>query len=274
MLKPYLIELECYTDKNGVLKYSNMKRTSFDLSTNPSLFHDDLNISLNAKATFTKNDFSNPDAIPAALIFDPTQPVKNGNTRYGGYTVWTSFTSGDPLNGLPNNIAPSNPAALLEFRDNKSDEKRYLLNGKVDYKIPFLRGLRAAFVYSYDLYENKGHDNIDTLASRSYREPERNVCSYEHTEKNKYFEAYLNYSKNISSINSYIDIVAGYSSQYYFIETENSKRPWNMTNGEYLDERNVTYKSENSLVSFFGALNYSLLDRYLISFSLRREGSS
>jgi TonB-linked SusC/RagA family outer membrane protein len=100
---PYRVSLG-YTNQNGILKYNNMERTSFNVNVTPSLFNDDLRININAKGSFIGNNFSNPDAIGAAVQFDPTQPVSNGNTRYGGYTAWTELTSGDPINGVPNNI--------------------------------------------------------------------------------------------------------------------------------------------------------------------------
>ncbi|MEP1780515.1 SusC/RagA family TonB-linked outer membrane protein, partial [Reichenbachiella sp.] len=73
-----------YTNQNGILKNNNMERTTFNLAVTPSLLNGDLKVSLNAKGSYIENDFSNPDAIGSALSFDPTQPIINGNTRYGG----------------------------------------------------------------------------------------------------------------------------------------------------------------------------------------------
>ena len=45
--------------------------------------------------------------------------------------------------------------------------------------------------------------------------------------------------------------------------------------GEIKDpSENTLYKTENYLVSFFGRLNYSLMDRYLLTVTLRNDGSS
>ena len=41
----------------------------------------------------------------------------------------------------------------------------------------------------------------------------------------------------------------------------------------YLKSRQ-SYATRNTLVSYFGRLNYSLLDRYLVTFTMRWDGSS
>ena len=114
---PYRLSLG-YTDQNGLLKYSDMKRSTIDLTLSPELFNNSLKLYLNGKAAFTDNNFSNTGAIGAAVQFDPTQPINNYNYRFGGYTAWVEASEDDQKNGMPNNIATHNPVALLEFTDN------------------------------------------------------------------------------------------------------------------------------------------------------------
>lgn len=262
-----------YTNQDGTLKNTNMTRNTFDVSVNPSFFEDALKVDLNAKGAFTNNDFSNTDAIGGSIAFDPTQPIRNGNTRYGGYTAWTELSSGDPLNGVPNNIATHNPAAQLDYRTNTSLSDRYLLNGKFDYKMPFLPELTATANIGYDYFETNGHDNTDPLASWSYREPENNVKGYYNMRKNTIFNAYLNYSKEFGSIHK-LDVMGGYEYNFFYREGENTNRPWEKTNGVYENARKITYKSENVLISFMGRVNYSLMDKYLLTATVRYDGSS
>lgn len=269
---PYRVSLG-YTDQNGILEKSNMKRTTFDVSANPAFLDNDLKVDMNVRGSFTNNDFSNDNAMWAALNFDPTQPIKNGNTRYGGYTAWIELSDPDQLNGAPNNIAVDNPMALLEFRDNTSKVQRYIGNVQLNYKLHFLPGLESVLKASYDYYNSLGDDNTNTLAAWSYREPERNVLSYEHTRKNSLLDFYLNYAEYLGT-SHHFDLTAGYSYQHYYREGVNSNRPWTMTNGEYLNARDVSYKSENFLVSFFGRMNYSLMERYLLTATVRYDGSS
>ncbi len=262
------------TRENGILKYSSMERTTVDISVNPSLLDDALKINLNGKGMFTNNDFSNTGAIGAAIQFDPTQPITNGNTRYGGYTAWTELSSGDPLDGDPNNIATHNPVALLEYKDNTSKVQRYIGNAQVEYIYPALPELKATLKTAYDYFSSDGDNNNDPRASWSEREPERNVTSYSQIGKNSLLDLYLNYNKDISSIESKVDITGGYSWQHYYREGDNANRPWDLTDGVYVNSDTTSYKNEYYMVSFFGRMNYSFKDRYLLTATVRYDGSS
>ena len=270
---PYRVSVG-YTNQSGILKYNNLERTSFSVSATPSLLNDDLVISINARGSFIDNNFSNDDAIGSAIRFDPTQPITNGNTRYGGYTAWTELTSGDPINGVPKNIATHNPVALLEYRDNTSKTQRYIVGGKIDYTLPFLPELKATLNLGYDFYTSDGHDISDTLGSWTYREPQTQIREYTQTKKNSLLDFYLNYNKDLNSIDSKLDLTAGYSYQHFYNEGENSNRPWVQTNGEYVGADTTEYKNEYFLISFFGRLNYTFKDRYLLTATLRNDGSS
>jgi TonB-linked SusC/RagA family outer membrane protein len=263
-----------YTNQNGILKKSNMNRTSLDLSAAPSFFDKHLTANLNLKGIDINNNFSNTDAIGSAISFDPTQPIMNGNTRYGGYTAWTELSSNDPINGVPNNIATHNPVARLEFRDNNSDVTRLIGNAQIDYKFHFLPALRANLNMGYDHTKSAGHDYTDPRASWSFRNPESSVKDYSHIVKSQLLDFYLNYNKDLKNISSKIDVTAGYSWQHFYREKSDANRPWEMKNGIYENSDTVIVKNENYLVSFFGRVNYTILDRYLFTVTVREDGSS
>lgn len=267
-LVPYRLSLD-YLYQGGILKYNSLDRKNATINVNPSLLDGDLKMDLNASFSWINNNFSNNDAIGSAVEFDPTQPITNGNTRYGGYTAWTELSSGDPLNGAPNNIATHNPVARLEYRDNTSEAKRYTLGGKFDYKIPYVENLKATLNLGYDYFTTEGSDITSTLASWSYREPENQIREYTQTKKNSLLDFYLNYKTEFDF--SKIDVTGGYSYQHFYNEGQNSNRAWNpATPGA----RTTPYKNEYYLLSFFGRLNYTLFDRYLLTATLRNDGSS
>ncbi|TSA27858.1 MAG: SusC/RagA family TonB-linked outer membrane protein [Ignavibacteriales bacterium] len=264
---PYRLSLD-YLYQGGILKYNSMDRKNATLSLTPSLLDGNLNMDLNASLSSISNNFSNNDAIGSALEFDPTQRIRNGNTRYGGYTAWTEISTGDPINGLPNNIATHNPVARLEYRHNTSEANRYIIGGKFDYKVPYVPDLKATLNLGYDYYKTIGQDNTNTLASWSYREPERQIIGYQQTKTNSLLDFYLNYKKELG-INK-IDITGGYSYQHFYNEGVNSS-----TAAATMVGAKVTpYKNEYFLISFFGRLNYTLLDRYLLTATVRDDGSS
>ena len=265
---PYRVSLG-YLYQDGILKHNNLGRKNVALALTPSLLDGSLTMDVNASAASISNNFSNNDAIGSAVEFDPTQTIKNGNTRYGGYTAWTELSSGDSLNGTPNNIATHNPVARLEYRKNTSDANRYIFGGKFDWKIPYVSDLKAILNLGYDYYKTNGSDITDTLASWSYREPEFQIREYTQTKRNSLLDFYLNYKTELDF--NKIDLTAGYSYQHFYNEGQSSNRAWNPA---LPGAKTTPYKNEYFLISFFGRMNYTLFDRYLLTLTLRDDGSS
>ena len=260
---PYRLSMD-YLYQEGILKYNSMDRKNAALALTPSLFDGGLTMDLNANATRINNNFSNQNAVGAAVQYDPTQPIKNGNTKYGGYTTWI-----DPVTGLANYIATANPVALLEQNQNTSDATRYILGGKFDCKIPYVPDLKATLNLGYDYYKTNGSNISDSNAAFAQRQPNLQINMYDQTKTNSLLDFYLNYKKEFG-INKF-DLTGGYSWQHFYNEGSNSNRAWDpATPGA----DTTTYKNEYYLISFFGRLNYTLLDKYLLTATLRDDGSS
>lgn len=263
-----------YLNQNGILKYSGMDRTTLDLSAAPSLLDDHLKVKLNLKGIDINNDFSNQGAIGAAVTFDPTQAIMNGNTAYGGYFTWVDLGEEDQLNGQPITIATSNPVAQLDLADNKSDVNRVIANAQLDYQFHNIPELRANLNMGYDLSQSKGHNITNELAPWRYRDLQDNYIEYDQKLKNELLDFYLNYNKKLPEIASSIDATAGYSWQHFYREGATRNRPLEMTDGEWVGADTIAYKNENYLISFFGRVNYTLLDKYLLTVTVRDDGSS
>jgi len=264
-----------FTDQSGTLKYSNMQRHTGALNLSPSLLNDALKINFNVKASLADNDFSNTDAIGAAVQMDPTQSVMSddpNHEQFGGYFTWTELS--DPT--LPNNIATHNPVARLEFRSNTSTVKRLTGNIQFDYTLPFLTDVHLNLNAGIDNFNSEGDDVIHPNASWGAREPNRNVLHYNHSGKNELIDFYANYTKTVADIHS-IGLMAGYSWQHFYREGETMNHR-HLADGEtQIPEEEITlidYKKEFFLVSFFGRLNYTLMDKYLITATVRQDGSS
>ncbi|MCG8311274.1 MAG: TonB-dependent receptor [Cytophagales bacterium] len=257
-----------YINQNGILKETKMERTTLGIALDPAFFDDHLRLKVNLKGMNINNNFSNTGAIGNSILFDPTKPVRDENSPYGGYYAWTTS------DGTPNFIANNNPVALIEQTENTSEILRSIGNAEVTYKFHFLPELKAHANFGYDYYRSKGIDHTDSTAAFAYRSRQTNVKSYEYIGQNELFDFYLNYTKNIDPINSTLDITAGYSWQHFYSEKENANRPWNMTDGVYVGADTVVNKTENYLVSFFGRINYTFMGRYLLTATLRQDGSS
>ncbi|WP_104385516.1 SusC/RagA family TonB-linked outer membrane protein [Sphingobacterium sp. HMA12] len=262
---PYRVSVG-YMDQNGVLKNDNMKRTATSLALTPNFFDNHLKLEVNARATWSKSKFATQDAIGSAIQFDPTQPVYvDDKNSFGGYYEWIQ-------GGKPNPNSPRNPLALLELRKDIGDVFRSTGNAKLDYSMHFLPELHVNLNVSYDLARAKGNTLTPAIAARNFNEGGERT-QYKSDINNKVLEFYLKYDKELPAIKSNIDATLGYG--YY----KNSTKSYNFdrTNeaGDVLTSVNLPFdKPENLLISYYGRMIYSYDNRYVLSGTLRADGSS
>src|SRR5206468_1989264 len=128
--------------------------------------------------------FANQGAIGSAISFDPTQPVYDKNSPYGGYFEWTQ-------GNVPNPLSTRNPLALLNLYRSTSTVKRSIGNIQLDYKVPFLSGLRANLNGGYDLSQSNGSVSAPATAA-SYYTVGGTSYSYSQYRRSKLFDFYLN----------------------------------------------------------------------------------
>lgn len=260
---PYRLSLG-YTDKKGILKTDRFTRTSVALNLSPKFLDNRLQFNINAKGSFVKNHFADRGAIGNALVFDPTKPVLDADSPYGGYFTWTD---GD---GLPITIANTNPLALLNLKNDESNVNRFIINGSADYRFSFLPQLRANLSLSYDESNGMGTVIIPEEAAFSFDAAEGGGenKTYEQTRKNQLLEFYLNYVKEFGSTK--LDVMGGYSWQHFdFLESS-----YKTNFAETVVQEDINDAGELYLLSLFGRLNFSIQDKYLFTFTLRRDGSS
>lgn len=280
---PYRISVG-HSDQNGILKTGNFKRTTVNASFTPSLFNDHLQVTLNVNGSFIKNRFANTDAIGASIQMDPTQPVYSNAeqlvsyttaygedatmyTNYGGY-----YTRLNPATGMPVTQATTNPMALLYLRDNTSKVNQLIGNLKLDYKFHFLPALSAHMNLAMDHSSSAGHD-ISPIYASFHFDPKNGGgyrSDYTQTKKNDLFDFYMDYNKDFKNISSHFNLMAGYSWQHFYTRDYSEVGNW------YHNYDFVTYDTptEYYLVSYFGRLNYSFKDKYLLTVTVRNDGSS
>lgn len=269
-----------YTNQDGILENTNLERHTLALNLSPTFLKGDLKVNINAKGMYSINNFGNTDAIGSAVNYDPTQPVRNGNTRYGGYTTWIQAKDAGNINGGYNQMATSNPVAQCDLQDNVSHVYRGIANAQLDYKVPFIPDLHANLNIGIDQYSSKGHNNADTIAVWTRRAGYGRLDNYTQEGYNKSLDFTLNYSKPLDAIRSKLDVMGGYSWQHFWRKGSTYDRsivPADSAEAAkfpLIIAENSKYETENYLVSFFGRANYSLMDRYLLTFTLRDDGSS
>jgi iron complex outermembrane receptor protein len=258
-----------FLNQDGVLKGGNLKRSSAALNLSPRFFDDHLRVDISLKGAMTNNTFADEGAIGSAVTFDPTQPVTTGSKRYGGFFEWLI-----PGALTPNSNAPRNPVGLLEQRDDQSTVYRSIGNAQFDYKFHFLPELRANLNLGYDIMQGKGTVFVPDSAASQYLRKGQNT-EYKRGRENKVLEFYLNYAKDIASIDSRVDVLAGYSYQD-FLDKIYNYADYNAY-GDLIagSEPNfATDRPQYTLLSYYGRLNYSFKGRYLLTATVRRDGSS
>ncbi len=267
---PYRVSLG-YTNKDGILLNDNFQRYTLGVNLSPGFLKNTLQVNVGVKGMLTQNQFANRGAIGAASSFDPTRPVRDPNSPFSGYTVWTQ------ANGTPNPLAPANPVSLLDLnlRDDNSMVRRYILNASADYRIPFLPELRANLNLGYDYSNGEGSVMIPGNNTVAFSFDPVNGGGvnnrYEQTRTNSVLEFYLNYRKALSA-DHVVDALAGYSWQRFY--NENSFRNTNAagTPSETIERNNIA--NELYLLSLFSRVNYTFKERYLFTFTLRGDATS
>ena len=269
---PYRLSLG-YLNQEGVLKTDHLEKFSAAIVLNPVLFDKHLKIDLNLKASQQKYRFANQGAIGSAINFDPTKPVYSDSKRYGGYWEWLDPNPGATY-GQPWNRAGRNPVAMLNDREDNSNSKRSIGNLQADYKLHFLPDLHANINLGYDISEGTGTIFVSDSSSLEYSTGGENN-QYRQTKANYVVEFYFNYIKDIKSIKSRIDATAGYSYNYY--RTTNHNYASYNARGVKFPNSDPAFpydKPAHTLLSFFGRVNYTYNTKYLLTATLRRDGSS
>ena len=281
---PFRISLGYNTEK-GTLKTSQYERYTGAVNLSPKFFDNHLSVDINVKGTINKNRFADSGAVGAAAFFDPTKPIYDEENRYNGYWNWGI------VQGAQADLATQNPLSLLYDRNNHGTTKRSLGNIQLDYKIHGLEDLHANLNLGYDVAKTTGRNFVNSNSVQSSLDKTFTGLGQGNTwnnlRRNHLLDFYMNYAKNIESIKSNFDIMAGYSWQHFYYanhditysnptEDLGAKEGYTYDENErhYIrdDHRRIPY--ENYLISFFGRLNYNFMDRYLLTATLRRDGSS
>lgn len=257
-----------FLSQEGVLKTDKMNRGTLSLNLNPTLLDEHLTINLNGKGTYAKSNFANQGAIGAAVRMNPTLPIYN-NTESGlhGYQIWR-----DP-SGNVNTMATMNPIALLEEKDDEGTAKRFIGNAQFDYKFHGFEDLRFNLNLGLDFSKSEGTVDVAEGSEQSYHSTVQSGSGsykvYDYMRRDQTLEAYMAYAHDFNQ--HHVDAMAGYSWQHFWNSSSSFETKKNDQTAVLEDK---TSKTEYFLVSFFGRANYTFADKYMFTFTLRRDGTS
>ena len=126
-------------------------------------------------------------------------------------------------------------------------------------------------ILGYDVAKGEGTVDVPAEAAQNFLEKGQKN-QYSNKINNKVSEFYLNYTKDLKKIKSNINLTAGYG--YYNNLSTNYSYPFLRANGDTLSPAGPVYKPENTLLSFYGRLIYTLNNRYILAASIRLDKSS
>ena len=289
---PYRLSVG-YTDQNGILKTSNFQRTTASLTLNPSLLNDHLKFNINGKFMYAHNRYANGDAIGDATRMDPTHFPYSSDAQYDNYRgYWQWLDSGASLMDptyptMWNRNTVANPLSRLYEKNDRANSYDYMGNVEVDYQIHGFEDLR--------LHANASGDWANGTQDTDYAPWGPSNFYYGnsgYTYEKKYnltFSAYAQYYKDFLKT-QHFDIMVGYewshtkyqgnshyaglyplTTQQVITHDDGTTEP---AAGKPYNEKSSIWKSENYLVSFFGRANYIAFDRYMVTATVRRDGSS
>ena len=253
-----------YSEHEGILKGDNLARTTASFNLSPKFFNEHLKIDFNVKGMYTENQFADRGAIGGAATFDPTQSVYDANSQYGGYFAWL-----DAGTGNQNNLAPTNPVALLNLIEDTAEIRRLVANAKFDYKIHGLEDLTATVNLGYDTSNSHGRKYTSSKIPTSDATFNGSLTRFVQKSDNKVFDAYLTYNKTFNEKHN-LTVVGGHAYQSFEYDNYNfdSEAKEDGNTYEFID------KSKNVLLSYFGRANYDYDGKYYLTATLRADASS
>lgn len=262
-----------YREFNPIATESNNTNWGARLNVNHLGFNDRLQVQLNFTSNFrNRNHVGENDAWEQASQRNPTEPAKDENGKWLEDDAYNSW----------------NPLARYESKEDVSKRSSWLLSSRATLTVT--NDLKASVMGSwqqtqqmrsqYYLRDSKVSVNDVAGGGRAQRWAEMDV--------KQGLEMTLDYTKRINDIHS-LNIVAGHSYEYHVFENFDA---WNsgfltdvftynnLGNGTGISLAGTSRanmgssKNDDKLAAFFGRVNYSLQEKYLLSATLRYEGSS
>lgn len=201
--------------------------------------------------------------IMTALQSQPTVAVKAPDGSY---------------DGPDDQWMPDNPVALAEIRDNYNKKENFRINTYLEATL--LKGLTFKTELSTDYNLNKYYYyqpdfqfgiKTNDIRTSTWTKTDTKYWSWRNI---------LTYNNTIAEKHN-VNVMIGQEMSHNHWETQVSTTTGFLSNtatdisaGSYSDSRTTGYQNNTALFSYFGRAFYSYDDRYLATFTLRRDGSS
>ncbi len=296
---PYRVNAS-YTNNQGIIKTSGMERATVGFNLTPKFLQDHLSVALNAQGSWVRTNNA-AGVMGGAIGMAPVYPVMANyttlNSDVNPYNGFFNLFLGD---GMPQENASENPVQLLKNQRTVGKTLNSTGNIAIDYSLHWLPELHFNLNLGYQVSKNNSTTDVDAnsiMAWRSnYKDGAGTHYKWYELQRNTNLSFFINYKKQFDAIKSNLDVTLGYDWQRFDYhgrsETLINTLGYNMgyaggaftvtENPATADRIGHAYENApmsrwgniNQLVSFFGRINYSFDDTYLLTFTLRDDGSS
>lgn len=254
-----------YLSNKGVIIKSGLERFGASLSGHQYAFNKKLRFEAGIHSTFDKSKQIDYRVFQRSYNINPTIPITDAN---GDYTNVVG-------------VFYENPVEISNNRTSDNSQQRIFGYGKVELEI--LKGLKGVTTVSYEYNSIQNRLYIPTYAvldgqSENGR-AERSLSNFSNQQLESYLTYDLEFNKdhklNLLAGYSYLDhIYEGFGAQRRSFDTDSFLYN-NLGAGQDVRATDVSsYKGESKLISFYGRANYNYLNKYLLTASIRKDGSS
>ncbi|MDE6716873.1 MAG: SusC/RagA family TonB-linked outer membrane protein, partial [Muribaculaceae bacterium] len=297
---PYRVNAS-YTDNQGIIKTSSMQRATVGFNLSPKFLQDHLSVILNAQGSWVRTGNA-AGVMGGAVGMAPVYPV------YSTYNmasedmpmIYNGFFNILQTTGNPEENASENPLQLL--MDQKTVGKTLNSTGNIaiDYSLHWLPELHFNLNLGYQVSKNTSNTDVNPnsiMAWRSnYKDGAGTHSNWYELQRNTNLSFFINYKKEFEAAKSNLDVTLGYDWQRFDYHGRSETLlntlgyEFDYTGGTfsitpdpntasrighaYEDAPMTRWGNINQLVSFFGRINYIFDDTYLLTFTLRDDGSS
>lgn len=259
-----------YLDQAGTIKKTDYKRfnlrTNLEKKVNPLI-----TVGVNANmSNATRNNVlegsNTVGIINSAIKLEPVVPVRNPDGTWGS----SKF------------IDYPNPLAAIEYTNDK--DKIFGLVGNVFGRLDFTKDLHYKLLIGTELRRTESYVFDPTYdVNNSQKNAISKVSRGSYNSDYLLVENTLNYSKVFNNVHSF-NALLGYSAEQRTYQTLNASKqgtPNNTADMQYLDAAQISTsatagggKIESNIISYIARVNYAYADKYLLTASLRADGSS
>ncbi len=266
-----------YIDQEGTIKKSDYQRFSVRQSSEKTIIKDHLVVGTNASITRStdssiseRNSSGVYDAdygvVSNAIRLDPVTPAQNADGSYG-YSPYIDYY---------------NPLASIMYRDNRRERLAFVGNMFGEWQI--IKGLKFKSTFGAEIrrIDNKTFSPVYQV-SPSQRNLESSVSKTWQKRHNYLFENTLSYENTFAEKHS-INAIIGYTNEWGMYESLGASARDLIGESENLhyidatlDDTKTTASNsatEFGLMSYLGRVHYDYDDKYLVTVTFRRDGSS